>query len=108
MSAAKSLKTGFSQAEIFAGRQVRSFDASCVRNKSRGNHMERGQDTALTHKSELADRRAFLLASLAAGATSLVPRVASAAQAGSADQAAVRLVTDFCAAVSKLDPAAMR
>ena len=70
--------------------------------------MERGEETALTHRPEPADRRAFLLASLAVGATSLAPRVASAAQTGSADQNAVRLVTDFCAAVSKLDPAAMR
>src|SRR5512138_1750788 len=75
---------------------------------SRGNDMERGQETALAHEPQPADRRAFLLATLAAGATSLVPRVASAAQSGSADQTAVRLVTDFCAAVSKLDPAAMR
>lgn len=70
--------------------------------------MKRERNTALTQTPELADRRAFLLASLAAGATSLVPRAASAAQAGSADQAAARLVTDFCASVSKLDPAAMR
>ena len=70
--------------------------------------MEREQHTALAHEPQLADRRTFLLASLAAGATSLVPGVASAAQAGSADQATVRLVTDFCASVSKLDPAAMR
>ena len=57
---------------------------------------------------ELEGRRAFLVASLAAGATSLVPRLAEAAQAGNADQTGVRLVTDFCASVSKLDPAAMR
>src|SRR5262245_62855745 len=54
------------------------------------------------------DRRAFLLTSLAAGATSLVPGVADAAQAGNANETAVRIVTDFCAAVSKLDPASMR
>ena len=56
----------------------------------------------------MEQRRACLLASLAAGATSVVPAFADAAQAGDANEAAVRLVTDFCAAVSKLDPAAMR
>ena len=57
---------------------------------------------------ELAGRRAFLLASLAASATNAVPSFADAAQAGEGNPAAVRIVTDFCAAVSKLDPAAMR
>lgn len=56
----------------------------------------------------MEQRRAFLLASLAAGAASVVPSFADAAQAGNANDAAVRIVTDFCAAVSKLDPAAMR
>src|SRR5438045_8654505 len=54
------------------------------------------------------DRRAFLLASLTAGATSLVPEVAGAAQANSAGDPGVRIVTDFCAAVSKLDFSALR
>ena len=49
-------------------------------------------------------RRAFLLASLIA----FVPNLADAAQAGKTDEAGIRVVTDFCAAVSKLDPAAMR
>jgi|SRR5262252_2340857 len=57
---------------------------------------------------ELEGRRAFLLASLATGATSLVPALGEAAQAGHADETGVRIVSDFCAAVSKLDPAAMR
>jgi limonene-1,2-epoxide hydrolase len=70
--------------------------------------MERAQGIALTQKPELAGRRAFLLASLAAGATSLAPSFAGAAQAGKAEETGVRIVTDFCAAVSKLDPAAMR
>ena len=70
--------------------------------------MELAQEIALTHEPELAGRRAFLVASLTAGATSLVPGVAGASQAGNADEAGVRIVTDFCAAVSKLDPAAMR
>jgi limonene-1,2-epoxide hydrolase len=70
--------------------------------------MRRAQQVALTHKPEMAERRAFLRASLAAGATSLVPHVAGAAQANNANETGVRIVTDFCAAVSKLDPAAMR
>jgi limonene-1,2-epoxide hydrolase len=70
--------------------------------------MERTQEIALIHKPELAERRAFLLASLAAGATSLAPSFADAAQAGNANGVGVRIVTDFCAAVSTLDPAAMR
>src|SRR5262245_22982831 len=53
------------------------------------------------------ERRAFLLASLAAGASGLLPGVASAAQSGDVNQSNVRLVTDFCAAVSP-DAAAMR
>jgi limonene-1,2-epoxide hydrolase len=68
--------------------------------------MERAQEVALNPES--AGRRAFLLASLAAGATSLVPSVAAAAQAGEAAGTAVRIVTEFCAAVSKLGSAAMR
>jgi limonene-1,2-epoxide hydrolase len=71
--------------------------------------MDRTREAALRSHPDLAGRRAFLLASLAAGATSVVPGVADAAQAaGTANQAGVRIVTDFCAAVSKLDPAAMR
>lgn len=57
---------------------------------------------------ERVERRAFLLASLAAGATSLVPDSLGAAQTNNADDTGVRIVTDFCAAVSTLDPAAMR
>ena len=70
--------------------------------------MEQAQETEVAHDPEQAGRRAFLLASLAAGATSVVPSFAEAAQAGNAEDTAVRIVTDFCAAVSKLDPAAMR
>ena len=70
--------------------------------------MEQALETAVAHDPELAGRRAFLLASLAAGVTSIVPSFAEAAQAGNAKDTAVRIVTDFCAAVSKLDPAAMR
>ena len=70
--------------------------------------MELAQEKPLTHEPELAGRRAFLLASLTAAATSPVLGVAGASQAGKADEAGVRIVTDFCAAVSKLDPAAMR
>ena len=58
------------------------------------------------HESESAGRRGFLLASLAVGATSLLPASANAAQ--SDDQRNVRIVTDFCAAVSTLDRAVMR
>jgi limonene-1,2-epoxide hydrolase len=54
----------------------------------------------------LVERRAFLLAALAAGATGVISNVADAAQTGTADGA--RIVTEFCAAVSKLDPGAMR
>lgn len=57
---------------------------------------------------ELAGRRAFLLTSLAAGAASVVPSFAEGEQAGVANDTSVRMVTDFCAAVSTLDPAAMR
>lgn len=53
-------------------------------------------------------RRAFVLASLAAGAAGLTSSVAVAAQSDGTAQTAARLVTEFCAAVSKLDPAAMR
>jgi GNAT superfamily N-acetyltransferase len=42
------------------------------------------REEALRNHPELAGRRAFLLASLAAGATSVVPSVADAAQAGNA------------------------
>lgn len=56
----------------------------------------------------MIERRAFLIASIAGGATSLVPSVGGAAQASATDETNVRIVTDFCAAVSKLDPAAMR
>jgi len=69
--------------------------------------MHRSQ-MAPTPVPELAARRVFLLASLAAGATSLVPGFAGAAQGGNTDETGVRIVTDFCAAVSKVDPAAMR
>ena len=62
----------------------------------------------LTRQLERAGRRVFLQASLAAGAASFVPSVAGAVQAGNADETAVRIVTEFCAAVSRLDPAAMR
>ena len=70
--------------------------------------MDRTREATLRNEPALAGRRAFLLASLAAGATSVVPGVADAAQAGNANENAIRFVTDFCAAVSKLDPAAMR
>src|SRR5678815_5727375 len=70
--------------------------------------MEQALETEVAHGPEQAGRRAFLLASLAAGATSVVPSFAEAAQAGISKDTAVRIVTDFCAAVSKLDPAAMR
>ena len=53
-------------------------------------------------------RRTFLLASVAASAVSLVPTGVDAAQQAGADKSGARIVTDFCAAVSKLDPAAMR
>lgn len=70
--------------------------------------MDRTREVTPGNDPELAGRRAFLLASLAAGAASVVPGVADAAQAGNANESAVRIVTDFCAAVSTLDPAAMR
>ena len=70
--------------------------------------MEQALEIEVAHDPEQAGRRAFLLASLAAGATSVVPSFAEAAQAGISKDTAVRIVTDFCAAVSKLDPAAMR
>jgi limonene-1,2-epoxide hydrolase len=69
--------------------------------------MDRTREVALRNEQGLAGRRAFLLAALTTGATSVVPSVADAAQAGNANETAVRIVTDFCAAVSKLDPAAM-
>ena len=58
------------------------------------------------HK-ESPDRRAFVRVALAAGAAGLTG-VAVAAQSDGSAQLAARLVTEFCAAVSKLDPAAMR
>ena len=70
--------------------------------------MERPQETSLTDGPDLTGRRAFLLASLAAGATGLAAGVAGASQAGTADATGVRIVNEFCASVSKLDPAAMR
>ena len=55
------------------------------------------------------ERRRFLLTSLAGSTLALLSADnAAAAQAGGDAQAAVRLVNDFCASVSKLDPAAMR
>jgi len=57
---------------------------------------------------ELPGRRAFVLASVAAGALTAVPTVADAAQSGDAESANARIVADFCASVSKVDPAAMR
>ena len=68
----------------------------------------RADDIAPADPVGPAGRRAFLFASLAAGAANLVPAIANAAQSGGADDAGARLVTGFCAAVSKLDPAAMR
>lgn len=68
--------------------------------------MDRTQD-AIPAGPDQRGRRSFLLAALAAGAVNLAPRVAGAAQGGEAADA-VRVVTDFCASVSKLDPAAMR
>jgi limonene-1,2-epoxide hydrolase len=58
--------------------------------------------------SAAAGRRAFVLASLAPAVAGLTSSVAIAAQSDVTAGAAVRLVTEFCAAVSKLDPAAMR
>ena len=58
------------------------------------------------HESQRAGRRLFLFASLAVGATSVLPAIAGAVQ--SDDPKNVQIVTDFCAAVSKLDPAVMR
>ena len=55
------------------------------------------------------ERRRFLLTSVAGSAFALFSsNAAEAAQAGGETQATVRLVNDFCASVSKLDPAAMR
>lgn len=54
------------------------------------------------------ERRGFLRASLAAGAATLMPSVASAAQSSGTEQSNARLVAEFCASVSKLDPEAMR
>jgi limonene-1,2-epoxide hydrolase len=59
------------------------------------------------HDSNHAGRRAFVLAALAAGAVGLSPGFADGAQTAEAAPD-VRLVTDFCASVSTLDPAAMR
>jgi limonene-1,2-epoxide hydrolase len=66
-------------------------------------------ERAPAHQPDVvAARRAFLLASLAAAATSLAPTVADAAQSSDAERTGARIVGDFCASVSKLDPAAMR
>ncbi len=65
-------------------------------------------ERAPARQPEGADRRVFLLATLAAAATTVMPTVADAAQSGDADKTGARIVADFCAAVSKLDPAAMR
>jgi limonene-1,2-epoxide hydrolase len=54
------------------------------------------------------ERRAFIVGAFAAGAASLAPGIAGAAQPAAEDAATVRLVTEFCASVSKLDPSAMR
>ena len=70
--------------------------------------MKTAQEIALTYGPELAGRRAFLVASLAAGSMSLVPSLAGAAQSLDAEARGVRIVTDFCAAVSRLDLAALR
>ena len=67
--------------------------------------MKQSRDAAIPYASP--GRRAFMLASLAAGAAGLTSSVDIAAQSDGSAQAAARLVTDFCA-VSKLDPAAMR
>lgn len=64
-------------------------------------------ETFSAHEPDRAGRRVFLLAALAAGAASVTPRVADAAQSGDT-ASAVTLVTGFCASVSTLDPAAMR
>lgn len=55
------------------------------------------------------ERRRFLLTSVAGSALALFSSgAAEAAQAGDGTQNAVRLVNEFCASVSKLDPEAMR
>lgn len=56
------------------------------------------------------EERRLLLASIAASAiASFIPTDADAAQSGtSAQETNARVVADFCAAVSKRDPAAMR
>ena len=55
------------------------------------------------------ERRRFLLASVAGSVFALLsPSAGEAAQAGAETQQTVRLVNDFCASVSKRDPAAMR
>jgi limonene-1,2-epoxide hydrolase len=54
-------------------------------------------------------RRRFLLTSLAGSALALfAPNRSDAAQAGAETQAIVRVVSDFCAVVSKRDAAAVR
>jgi limonene-1,2-epoxide hydrolase len=70
-------------------------------------HMERTREVAFGQPRDDAGRRAFLLTALAAGAANLVPSAARGAQSGDT-RTAVRLVTEFCASVSKLEPAAMR
>ena len=68
--------------------------------------MNHTRDTASPHRT--SGRRAFVLGSLAAGAAGLTPSVALASQSDGSAQAAARLVSAFCAAVSKLDAEAMR
>ena len=69
--------------------------------------MQRTQDVAVPPEPDHAGRRVFLAAALAAGVANLVPGTADGAQSGDT-AAAVRVVSEFCAVVSKLDPAAMR
>jgi limonene-1,2-epoxide hydrolase len=69
--------------------------------------MERTLDVFRDHEPAYASRRAFLLTALAAGGMNVVAGRADAAQAGDTPDAA-RLVSEFCASVSRLDPAAMR
>lgn len=69
------------------------------------------QDSHARQPADLAreERRRFLLASVAGSALALFsPGRGDAAQAGTDTQNTVRIVNDFCAAVSKRDPAAMR
>jgi len=63
-----------------------------------------------THSNAACEeRRRFLMTSLAGSALALFSSgAAEAAQAGGDTQGTVRLVNEFCASVSKLDPAEMR